>query len=156
MNFYCLRKLITFVCCRYVNKCVCVCVCRQLKSFMPQPGVNATCSVIVIVMFSSLPLLPLLSFVCGKKQSFPSLHHPLDLSLQHFTISSLLDDHFIHRSSWKDKYCLVECEAPASLRQTKDEGKDRKTTIVLQVSSSCHAFVHIWQPKYLLCGLSGL
>ncbi|KAK2837494.1 hypothetical protein Q5P01_014706 [Channa striata] len=34
------------------------------------------------------------------------------------------DGHLIHLTSWKDKYSLVECEAPASpLTQTGDEGK---------------------------------
>lgn len=36
----------------------------------------------------------------------------------------LLDGYLIHLTSWKDKYSLVECEAPASsLTQTRDEGK---------------------------------
>lgn len=169
INFYCLGKLITFVCFRYVkHMCVCVCVYRQLKSSLPQPGVNATCSALV----TSSP--PFALFCLWRKTKF-SLSSPpsWSLFLQHFTISTLPDDHFIHGSSWKDKYCLVECEAPTFLGQTKDEGKvsisdapnssmksssepDREMVIVLRASSLCHAFIHIWQPKYLLCGLFGL
>lgn len=39
-------------------------------------------------------------------------------------LPSLWDGHLIHLTSWKDKYSLVECEAPASLlMQTGDEEK---------------------------------
>lgn len=54
--------------------------------------------------------------------------HPLtslsDSLSPSFTLPSLQDGHLIHLTSWKDKYSLVECEAPASpLTQTGDEGK---------------------------------
>lgn len=48
-------------------------------------------------------------------QTFPSLLPPHP---------SLWDGHLIHLTSWKDKYSLVECEAPASpLMQTRDVEK---------------------------------
>lgn len=57
----------------------------------------------------------------------PSPHLSLSLSdspSPSFPLPSLRDGHLIHLTSWKDKYSLVECEAPASpLTQTGDEGK---------------------------------
>lgn len=66
-------------------------------------------------------------FLYEKKKKEEILHPLTSLSdslSPSFTLPSLQDGHLIHLTSWKDKYSLVECEAPASpLTQTGDEGK---------------------------------
>lgn len=74
------------------------------------------------------PLLALISALCGIFPLQNFLHPLTSLSLSNspssFPLPSLRDGHLIHLTSWKDKYSLVECEAPASpLTQTGDEGK---------------------------------
>lgn len=68
--------------------------------------------------------------ISSKVSPSPHLSLSLELPFVSFPLSPLpplpspWDGHLIHLTSWKDKYSLVECEAPASpLTQTGDEGK---------------------------------
>lgn len=76
---------------------------------------------------SIFPLLNSSLTLCGTFPLQNSLHPLTSLSLKlspSFPLPSLRDGHLIHLTSWKDKYSLVESEAPASpLTQTGDEGK---------------------------------
>ena len=78
-------------------------------------------------MVSFFPLLLSAPFshisLPAKLSPWPHLSPSNSLSPS-FPLTSLRDGHLIHLTSWKDKYSLVECEAPASpLTQTGDEGK---------------------------------